>query len=185
HIEKRFSHNFQAGFSYTYSHALDEQSALGLFYNGNNPLNLRDGWGSSDFDRTHVINFNYLLQLPNFKPEASLVGKFVDGWAISGIAVIQSGQTYSVIDYSGAVGSVFYGVSAGITNRIVPLSSSALTSSTSPTRPALISPATTSPKTKTSTVFPRWGSLFTMSPLASASSPRLSAARGRSRWLSA
>ncbi len=123
HIEKRFSHNFQAGFSYTYSHALDEQSALGLFYNGNNPLNLRDGWGSSDFDRTHVINFNYLLQLPNFKPEASLVGKFVDGWAISGIAVIQSGQPYSVIDYSGAVGSVFYGVSDGITNPIVPLSS--------------------------------------------------------------
>ena len=43
HIEKRMSHGLQVGFSYTYSHALDEQSGLGLFYNGNNPLNLRSG----------------------------------------------------------------------------------------------------------------------------------------------
>ena len=34
--------DFQAGVSYTYSHSLDEQSALGLFYNGNNPLNIRE-----------------------------------------------------------------------------------------------------------------------------------------------
>ena len=41
HIEKRMSHGIQVGASYTYSHALDEQSGLGLFYNGSNPLNLR------------------------------------------------------------------------------------------------------------------------------------------------
>ena len=41
HIEKRMSHGMQVGVSYTYSHALDEQSGLGLFFNGNNPLNLR------------------------------------------------------------------------------------------------------------------------------------------------
>ena len=35
------SHDIQVGASYTYSHATDEQSGLGLFYNGNNPLNLR------------------------------------------------------------------------------------------------------------------------------------------------
>ena len=60
------SHGIQVGASYTYSHALDEQSALGLFYNGNNPLNLRDGYASSDFDRTHVFNFNYVYRLPDF-----------------------------------------------------------------------------------------------------------------------
>ena len=38
HIEKRMSHGLQVGFSYTYSHALDEQSGMGLFFNGNNPL---------------------------------------------------------------------------------------------------------------------------------------------------
>jgi hypothetical protein len=121
HIEKRMSHGLQVGFSYTYSHAVDEQSALGLFYNGNNPLDLRSGFGSSDFDRTHVFNFNYVYQLPKFASNSSLEGKFTNGWAIEGLAIFQSGQPFSVIDYSGAVGSVFFGVSDGITNPIVPL----------------------------------------------------------------
>jgi hypothetical protein len=121
HIEKRLSKGLQVGFSYTYSHATDEQSALGLFYNGNNPLNLRDGYGSSDFDRTHVINFNYLYQFPKFVNGNSWQAKAVNGWALQGITVIQSGQPYSIVDYSGAVGSIFYGTSDGITNPVVPL----------------------------------------------------------------
>jgi len=121
HLEKRMSHGLQIGASYTYSHATDEQSAMGLFYNGNNPLDLRSGYGLSDFDRKHVFNFTYTYQLPKFFSAASLKGKIVNGWAISGITVIQSGQPYSVVDYSGAVGSIFYGVNDGITNPIVPL----------------------------------------------------------------
>ncbi len=121
HIEKRMSHGLQVGFSYTYSHALDEQSGMGLFYNGSNPLRLRDAYGSSDFDRTHVINFSYVYQLPKFYAADTLKGKLADGWAVQGIVVIQSGQPYSVIDFSGAVGSIFFGTSDGITNPIVPL----------------------------------------------------------------
>jgi hypothetical protein len=125
HVEKRMSHNFEVGASYTYSHALDEQSGLGLFYNGNNPLNLRDGYASSDFDRTHVLNFNYVFDLPKFYSESTTAGKFVDGWQLVGLTVLQSGQPYSIIDFSGAIGSVYYGVSDGITNPIVPLNYSA------------------------------------------------------------
>ncbi len=121
HVEKRMSHGLQIGFSYTYSHALDEQSGIGLFYNGNNPLNLRDGYASSDFDRTHVFNFNYVYQLPSLMKENTIGGKIVDGWSIQGITVIQSGQPYSVVDFSGAVGSIYYSVFDGITNPIVPL----------------------------------------------------------------
>jgi hypothetical protein len=123
HVEKRLSHGFQVGFSYTYSHATDEQSGLGLFYNGNNALNLRSGYGLSDFDRTHVINFTYLYQFPKPFAATSWEGKLADGWAIEGLTIIQSGQPYSVIDYSGAVGSIFYGTSDGITNPVVPLGS--------------------------------------------------------------
>jgi hypothetical protein len=121
HVEKRLSHGVQVGFSYTYSHATDEQSAMGLFYNGNNPLNLRSGYGLSDYDRKHVINFTYRYELPKFFSGSSFKSKIANGWAISGLTVIQSGQPYSVIDYSGAVGSIFYGVNDGITNPIVPL----------------------------------------------------------------
>ena len=121
HVEKRMSHGLQVAASYTYSHALDEQSGLGLFYNGNNPLNLRDGYASADFDRTHVINFNYVYKLPDFFGKNTLVGYFTNGWALEGLTVLQSGQPYSVIDFSGAVGSVYYSTSNGITNPIVPL----------------------------------------------------------------
>ncbi|HSZ62330.1 MAG TPA: carboxypeptidase-like regulatory domain-containing protein [Terriglobales bacterium] len=121
HVEKRMSHGLQVGFSYTYSHATDEQSGMGLFYNGNNPLNLRSGYGSSDFDRTHVFNFSYTYQLPKFFALSTLKGKVADGWAIEGTTVIQSGQPYSIIDYTGAVGSIYYSVFDGITNPVVPL----------------------------------------------------------------
>src|SRR5580700_1356739 len=120
HVEKRMSHGLQVGFSYTYSHALDEQSGMGLFFNGNNPLNLRSAYGSSDFDRTHVFNFSYNYELPKFFAASTLKGKLADGWAIHGSGVLQSGQPYSVIDYTGAVGSIFYSVYDGITNPIVP-----------------------------------------------------------------
>ena len=124
HVEKRLSHGLQVGFSYTYSHATDEQSAMGLFYNGNNPLDLRSGYGLSDYDRKHVINFTYRYELPRLVSGSSFMSKIANGWSITGLTVIQSGQPYSVVDYSGAVGSIFYGVNDGITNPIVPLDGS-------------------------------------------------------------
>jgi hypothetical protein len=121
HLEKRLSHGVQAGVSYTYSHATDEQSGLGLFFNGNNPTNLRSAYGSADFDRTHVLNFTYGLTEPKLFSADTLVGKALNSWALHGVAIIQSGQPYSIIDYSGAVGSIFYSTFNGITNPIVPL----------------------------------------------------------------
>jgi len=121
HIEKRMSKGIQVGASYTWSHSLDEQSGLGLFYNGNNPLNLRSGYGSSDFDRTSIFSANYSIQEPDILNRHTLAGKFIDGWALVGLAVVQSGQPYSVIDYSGAIGSIYYSTYDGITNPIVPL----------------------------------------------------------------
>jgi hypothetical protein len=121
HLEKHLSHGIQAGVSYTYSHTTDEQSGLGLFYNGNNALNLRSGYGLADFDRTHVIDINYSVQVPDLVRKNSIQGKFVDGWSLVGLAVLQSGQPYSIIDFSGAVGSIYYSTANGITNPIVPL----------------------------------------------------------------
>jgi hypothetical protein len=122
HVDKRMSHGIQVGASYTYSHALDEQSGLGLFYNGNNPLNLRDGYASADFDRTHVINFSYVFRAPDLvNNKHSWEGYAADGWSLVGLTVLQSGQPYSVIDFSGSIGSIYYSTSDGITNPIVPL----------------------------------------------------------------
>lgn len=123
HLEKRMSHNFEVGASYTYSHTLDEQSGLGLFYNGNNPLDLGSAYGSADFDRKNVINFNYVFRLPNLASGHALGSLLTNGWSLVGITVLQSGQPYSIIDFSGAVASIYYSTADGITNPIVPLAS--------------------------------------------------------------
>jgi Carboxypeptidase regulatory-like domain/TonB dependent receptor len=123
HVDKRMSHGVQVGASYTWSHTLDEQSGLGLFYNGNNPLNLRESYGSADFDRPQVLNFTYVFRIPNLGHQSSLMGKIINDWSLQGLTVLQSGQPYSVIDFSGAVGSIYYSTADGITNPIVPLAS--------------------------------------------------------------
>jgi hypothetical protein len=109
HVEKRFSHHFQAGASYTWSHALDEQSDIGLFFTGNNPNNLRSSWASSDFDRTHVFTGNFQVMVPNAAKAQSLASYLVNDWNMTGTGVLQSGEPYSLYEFYGAVGSVNFG----------------------------------------------------------------------------
>ena len=45
----------------------------------------------------------------------------MNGWIVSGQTVAQSGQPYSVYDYSGSVGSLYFGTDDELTNPIVPL----------------------------------------------------------------
>jgi hypothetical protein len=120
---KRMSHNFQLNASYTYSHSLDEGSGLGagLFFNGNNPLVPRTAYGSSDFDRTHVLTVSYVYLLPNLKNPSRLVNAVVNGWGFQGVTVAESGQPFSIIDFSGTAASIYFSSDDFITNPILPL----------------------------------------------------------------
>ena len=109
HLEKRLSHNFQAGASYTWSHALDEQSDIGLFFTGDNPNNLRDSWASADFDRTHVFSANFQVSTPTLAKGHSPASYIVNDWHLTGTGILQSGEPYSLYEFYGAVGSVFFG----------------------------------------------------------------------------
>jgi hypothetical protein len=122
-VTKRMSHGLQVSASYTYSHSLDEGSGLGagLFFNGNDPLNPRTSYANSDFDRPHVFTISYLYQFPTIKDASRLLDAAVNGWGVSGITVAESGEPFSVIDFSGAVASVFYSADDFITNPILPL----------------------------------------------------------------
>ena len=117
---KRLSFGLTFTASYTWSHSLDEQSGLGLFYTGNNPLSPHASYASSDFDQPHVFLINYNYIIPKLVKNEGL-GKVVNGWSIAGQTVAQSGQPYSVYDYSGSVGSLYFGTSNYIGNPIVSL----------------------------------------------------------------
>jgi hypothetical protein len=121
-VNKRMSHGLLITASYTYSHTLDEQSGLGLFFTGNDPNNLATAYGNSDYDRTHVFSISYLYQLPSVSTGSGLVKQLVNGWGLNGVTTLQSGQPYSVNDYSGGAASIYWGGgNDNVTNPIVPV----------------------------------------------------------------
>jgi hypothetical protein len=106
------------GVSYTYSHSLDDSSdrTSTAFVNA---FNLKQNWASSDFDQRHLLNVNYIYNLPlrsvwqrlNHWTDADLTNttgamdydstptkRFLDGWELSGITVFQSGTPFTVLN---------------------------------------------------------------------------------------
>jgi hypothetical protein len=120
-VDKRISHGLLVKGSYTYSHTLDEQSGLGLFFTGNDPTNPRSSYATSDYDRTHVLTVSYLYELPKLAQVTGWQSQVVNGWGLSGITVLQSGQPYSVNDFSGSVASIYYEANDAVTNPLVPI----------------------------------------------------------------
>ena len=120
---KRMSHGLMINASYTYSHSLDEGSGLGagIFFNGNNPLDPRSSYASSDFDRTHVFSISYVYQFPNLKTSSRFADNVINGWGIQGVTVAQSGEPFSIIDFSGTAASIYFSADDFITNPILPL----------------------------------------------------------------
>jgi len=121
HIEKRLSHNLQFGASYTWSHTLDEQSDIGLFFTGNDPTNLRNSYASSDFDRTNVFSANFLAELPNTAKPHSALSYLTNDWHLTGVGILQSGEPYSLYEFYGAVGSTRFGDYPTLLNPILPV----------------------------------------------------------------
>ena len=120
-LRKRLSKGLQLSASYTWSHTLDEQSGLGLFFNGNDPTNIRSSYGTSTYDRTHVAVVQYFYQFPKIGTGQSLIGRIVNGWGLNGVTVMQSGLPYNAFDYSGAVGSIYYSQFVNIIDPVLPL----------------------------------------------------------------
>ena len=120
-VRKQLSHGVQVTAAYTWSHTLDEQSGLGLFYDGNNPLDPRQSYGTSLYDRTHVGVVQVYCEAPKVTSSSSILKTLGNGWAISGITSIQSGLPYNPIDFSGAVAGQLYANFVEIIDPEVPL----------------------------------------------------------------
>ena len=144
-LKKRFSRNFQATVSYTWSHALDEQSNLGVFFNGNNPLDPHQSYGTATFDRTHVFNSTYYYELPKVQKTNGVLSAIANNWALTGIVSLQSGQPYNLYDFSGAVAGLYNSTTINVADPILgftpgtPISQIKLTSTTNvnPLQPAI------------------------------------------------
>ncbi len=105
-IRQRLGETLSYDINYTFSKSFDDVSGLqtGGSYGSQfllNPLRPEDNYAVSDFDTTHILNANFLFQLPVGKGKKFLSGlnSFADaligGWDIRGIARYNSGQPFS------------------------------------------------------------------------------------------
>ena len=109
-VRKRLSYGLQFDVNYTFSHSIDNMSAVTNGYvqytfSGSGLVceldNLRTCRGSSDFDARHTVSANYIYDLPfgrgrQFGRNSSkLVDAFIGGWVWSGIITWRTGYPFS------------------------------------------------------------------------------------------
>jgi len=94
-VRKRFQQGLSFDLNYTYSHSIDDASgneSSGSLTGVNvvNPLDLRTDRGSSDFDIRHLVNANFIYELPfgkgkSFLRSGKVSNAILGGWTFSGI----------------------------------------------------------------------------------------------------
>jgi hypothetical protein len=115
------SYHFLVGASYTWGHALDEQSDIGIFFTGNDPAHLRNSWASADYDRNQVFSANFQALVPNAIHDHSWMSYVANDWSLSGIAILQSGEPFSLYEFNGAVASAQLGYYPSLINPVLPI----------------------------------------------------------------
>jgi hypothetical protein len=103
--------NYQ--FNYTWS------KSMGWSTTSNGPqdgFNLQNNYGIAPYDRTHIFNGAYSVELGNPIKSNALAKGVVNGWQISGITQIQSGVDLFSNSSGGNFGFTVSGVPSGVVN---------------------------------------------------------------------
>jgi hypothetical protein len=104
-IRKRMSSGLQFDFNYTWSNSIDNGSSVVNTVAGGLVCDLRDlrvCRGPSDFDIRHLVNANFIYELPfgkgqRFAGDAhGLKNQLLSGWEVSGIFTARSGLPFSI-----------------------------------------------------------------------------------------
>ncbi|MBI4903132.1 MAG: carboxypeptidase regulatory-like domain-containing protein [Acidobacteria bacterium] len=117
-VERRFNNGIGWQASYSLSKSLDTRSfdpAFTLAATGSGqsasstPFDINNrklNYAPSDFDRTHILQSNWVMELPFGKGKrfggnvSQMMNRVIGGWELSGILRIQAGRPYTI--YSGA-----------------------------------------------------------------------------------
>lgn len=106
-VRTRDWHGLTTQGSYTWSHALDDQTSfyVGLSNAMQNPNCLSCEWGNSDLDRRHILVVSFDYRTPSltkvFGINNVVVRKVLDDWGVSGIYNAQTGGYHTVFSGNG------------------------------------------------------------------------------------
>src|SRR6185436_5732663 len=115
-LRKRFSQGLQFDFNYTWSHALDNGSSVVNTVSGGlvcDMTNLRVCRGDSDFDIRHLVNANFIYELPfghgqRFGKDVSgWMNQIIGGWEVTGIFTQRTGLAFGTTTGTFPVGFNF------------------------------------------------------------------------------
>jgi hypothetical protein len=115
-LRRKLSHGVLLQVAYTWSKAMTDVQGLGqaaVFTGGSGDSNDSDDrqqrWGPAGFDRTNRFIFAYRWELPKVNGANLLTREALNGWALSGVTTIQSGDRLTITDPNG--GSIYGSVS--------------------------------------------------------------------------
>lgn len=103
-LSKRFADGLQFLAAYTVGRSTDYYNGTSVNELGNTPgdqFNWRTNRGPSDFNRKHRLVISGVYDLPKFAKGAGGAKWLVNNWQIAGIAVVQSGLPFSIVDSNG------------------------------------------------------------------------------------
>jgi len=115
-LRKRFSQGLQFDFNYTLSHSIDNGSSVTNTVSGGlicDLTNLRVCRGPSDFDIRHLINANFIYELPFGRGRmfgsnvSGWANQIIGGWEVTGIFTARSGLPFSTTTTAFPVGFNF------------------------------------------------------------------------------
>jgi hypothetical protein len=90
--DRRFANGLGFGVAYTFSKLIDNTETPYDAYNVNRIKSI------SASDRPHVLNVNFIYELPFFRNRTDALGRVAGGWQISGVTFYRSGSPISIVD---------------------------------------------------------------------------------------
>ncbi len=98
-LNHRSSKGLTVGAAYTWSKVLTTNSNdRGTA--STDTYNMKLDYGPSSFNQPQTLLVNYVYNLPFFKGQSNLEGKFLGGWELSGVTSMISGSSFNVVQPS-------------------------------------------------------------------------------------
>jgi hypothetical protein len=130
-LEKRLTNNFSFGMHYTWSAFIDTASEIfnpqpqGEVAVPQDSFNRDADRARSSYDRPHRFTANFVYELPFFRDQKGVVGRFLGGWQTNGFVTLQSGTPFTVLNGADPTGAL-QGIDSLVGNAIRPNLNSSL-----------------------------------------------------------